>query len=214
MNIMQPHSSFRRVIAALLLTTLCASAPALHAQAQDRAKGEEMLRQARTDLAEANRLADAAISASEKAQADQAAAAQKRAAALKLQRDAFMLIHDSNRARAAELRARADELARRGRADLLELQRLKKAVENEEETAAGDNASVASIRAKIPSMKPAEQADAAKWADSTANQAAEEAAEANGLKPRIAPLQAEIDHLKTEIERMKQEAQRLAPEEK
>src|ERR1700753_3590842 len=121
------------VTSGILLRELSAAA-SVHAQ--DKVKGEEMLRQARADLAEANRMSEAAVAATQKAQEDQEAATHKREEAVKLQRAAFLLIRDSNRMRAAEIRMRVDEQELQVKSEFVEQMRLQRLATHQQQTAA------------------------------------------------------------------------------
>ncbi len=208
--------SSRILSTCVLLTALlvAASAQGQAQMQQDKARGEEMLRQARTDLAEANRMSQAAIAATQKAQEDQEAAAVKRRQAVQLQRQAFLLIHDSNRMRAAELRARADEQAAQGRSEEIELRRLKSLLSQQQATATGDTESAALVRSTASTASPAEKPELEKTAQSLTEQASQASAEAAGLAQRIAPISAEVARLKDSIKMEREQADRLAPEEK
>jgi hypothetical protein len=207
------HSTHRRAFAAILIAGLL-TAGAGYGQT-DKAKGEEMLRHARTDLAEANRLSEAAVAAEQRAQEDQAAATQKRDDAVKLQREAFTLIRDSKRMRAAELRARASELEVRLKSDKVQRANLA-AQQNHISKIAGDYATAASnIRATaMKETNPSEKAELSQMADSLDKQAKGATADGLPLQNRIVALDPEIATLDREVTEYRQAADRFAPEEK
>jgi hypothetical protein len=203
----------RRIAATGLL--LCTLLAAGSLQAQDKAKGEEMLRRARAEFAEANQLSEAAVAATQKAQEDQEAATHKRDDAMKLQREAFLLIRDSNRMRAAEARARADEEELQLKSENLELARLNRLLAHQQQVA-GDYASGAVNVRNIANKEsnPAEKAELTKMADSLDQQATQAIAAGAPTNQRIIALSTEINRLTESVHMLRQAAQRLAPEEK
>jgi hypothetical protein len=181
-------------------------------RAQERARGEELLRRARADLAEANRLNEASIQSAQAAQQQEETANQKRLEARRLQREAFLLIRDSNRMRAAELRSRAEEEQGQVKTEGNELRRLRGILARQQQTASDATSAAAKLRdlAGVESS-PAEKAELSKMADSLNEQGAQASAEASGIEKRIMPIQAEIGRLNADIRELNEAAQKLAP---
>jgi hypothetical protein len=199
------------VLLALLLTFGIANAWSA-TQEEDKAKGEVMLRQARTDITEANRLAVAAANAQLTAQRDQAIANRKRLQAHSLEREAFLLIRDSKRMEAAELRARAESQAQQVTTEAAELQRLQGLLANEKQITADTTSAAGKIRdAANGAAAPDEKTELLKMADALTTQATTAGSEAAVLQQRIAPVQTEVNRLNTSIANLNQAAQRLAP---
>jgi hypothetical protein len=208
--------STRIMATGLLLVALLAARPAqAQTRAQDKARGEEMVRHARAEFAEANQLSEAASAAAEKAEADQEAASKKREDAAKLQREGFALIRDSNRARAAELRARIDEQKAQARSEDAELKRLQRLLKRQQDVASDNTGGAASLRATANTeANPTDKAELEKMAQTFTEQAAQANEEAAALSQRIAPLSAELARLEGKIKSEREMANRLAPEEK
>ena len=180
--------------------------------AEDRARGEEMLRRAHQDVVEASRLSEASAKAAQIAQQDQETANQKRLQAHNLERAAFLLIRDSKRLAAAELRARAENDEVQVKTEAGELLRLQGLLAHAQQTAADTTSAAAKIRdAANNESNPAEKAELGKMAEALSAQAAESAGEAAGIEKRIQPVQAEINRLNAAIRQLNESALRLAP---
>ena len=135
------------------------------ARVAEKAKGEQMLRQARADLVEANRIYEASIVATQAAERDQATANQKRLEARKLQREAFLLIRDSNRMKAAELRAQAEHDELQTKVEQGELMHLRGLAGHQQQVAADAKAAAAKVRETAANDPiPAEKAELSKMA--------------------------------------------------
>ena len=184
-------------------------------RAEDRARGEEMIRKAHLDLVEANRLTEVAIKAAEVAQHDQEAANQKRIQARRLEREGYLLFRDANRIQAAEIRARAETQELQVRSESVELTRLQGLLAHENQTFADTTSAAANMRdAAKNAPAPAEKAELGKMADALSAQAAAAGSEAAALQKRAAAVLLEIDRLKGNIKRLSETAQRLAPMDK
>ena len=120
---------------------------------EDQARGEAMLRKARADISEASSLSETAANAEMAAQKDLAIANQKRLQAHNLERAAFLLIRDSKRMEAAELRSRAETQAQQVKAEQAELGRLQTLLTNEKQVAADTTASASMKMSIKPSFK-------------------------------------------------------------
>ncbi|MGA2750806.1 MAG: hypothetical protein ABSG59_18705 [Verrucomicrobiota bacterium] len=209
----------RRMITTCLLLAALLTAGALRGQnatrAAEKARGEQMLNQARTDRLEANRLYEASIKAAQTAEQDQEAANLKRLQARRLQHEAFLLIRDSNRMRAAELRAQAEQAELQAKTENVEAMRLRGLLAHQQQVAADAKDAAAKIRnAIVNASDPGEKADMLKMADALNEQGVQAGAEAARIEQRIAPIQAEINRLNASVSQLNQSAQRLAPADK
>jgi hypothetical protein len=210
----------RTTATGLLLAGLLTAVGTLHgwsaSQAEDKAKGEAMLRQAQADLADANKLYDASIRATQLAQHEQEAASQRRLEARKLQREAFLLIRDSNRMQAAELRARAGGEELQVKSESVELARLQALLAHDRQVIADAIGAESKIRdAAKNAPTPGEKTELTKMADSLVQQAAQlRDGEVNATEARITPIQNEINRLNADIKQLTDLAQRLAPMDK
>ena len=204
---------------ALLLAALLTGAGTLTSwsasPAEDKAKGEEMLSRARIGFAEANGMYQASIRAAQLAQQEQALANQKRLEARKLQREAFLLIRDSSRMRASELRAQAERVELQVKTEAGELARLQGLLAHEKQTVTDTTSAAAKIRdAAANESNPTQKAELGKMAESLGGQGAQAGAEAAALEKRIVPVQAEIARLSASVRQLNDAAQKLAPMEK
>jgi len=181
-------------------------------QAEDRVKGEEMLRRAQVDLAAANHLSETAAKSMQTAQLEQETAEQKRLQAHSLEREAFLLIRDANRMATAELRATAegDDLQVKNQtAELVYLQAL---LANQNKIAADASGATAKIRdAALNESAPEAKAELGKMADALNAQVVKANGEAAALDVRIAPVKAEIVRLNASITQLNESAQKLTP---
>jgi hypothetical protein len=205
----------RSFLLATLLTSLGVFAGWGATQAEDKIKGEEMLRRAKVDLAEASHLSETAAQSAQTAQQEQESANQKRLQAHSLEREAFLLIRDSNRMAAAEMRATAegDDLQVRNQtAELLYLQGL---LASQNKIAADTTGAAAKMRdAARDESAPEEKAELGKMADSLSAQVVEATGQASVLEKRMAPVQAEIMRLNAAITQLNESARQLSPVEK
>lgn len=190
---------------------LAAALPVLgQNRAQEKVRGEEMLRRAQADRVEANRLSEAAVVLSQKAQQDQAAAAEKRQEAIKLQREAFLLIHDANRAKAAELIGEAEEQEALIKVESVHLTRLKAELMRELKANQDANNTATHIN-EVSQSEPTEKAELSKMAATFGEQAAGYALQARGTEAQIKPLEQEIQKLEASAQQKRDMAQKLAP---
>jgi len=186
-----------------------------NARAQERARGEQLLLQARRDMAEANRIYEASITAAQAAERDQAMANQKRLEARKLQREAFLLIRDSNRMKAAECRARAEQDELQAKTEDAQLIHLRGLLAHQQQIAADAKAASAKIRdAASNASDPAEKGELNKMADTLNEQGAQASAEAARIEQRLPLVRTEITRLNASATQWNELAQKLAPTEK
>jgi hypothetical protein len=174
-----------------------------------------MLNRARLEMAEANGMFEAAVRAAQLAQQEEATANQKRLEARRLEREAFLLIRDSNQMRAMELRAQAERLELQIKTESGELSRLRGLVAHEKQAAADVSSASAKTReAAANETNPAQKAELAKMADSLTGQATQATTEAAAAEKRIPPVESEISRLSASMKQLNEAAQRLAPGEK
>lgn len=171
-----------------------------------------MLAKARADITEANSLSEAAANAELAAKRDQAIANRKRLQAHNLEREAFLLIRDSKRMEAAELRARAETQTQQLKSEQLELERLQGLLTNAKQVATDTTGAAGRLNdAANAEGAPAEKAELAKMASTLTAQATTATNEAALLQQRINPIRAEINRLNASIAELNRRAQILAP---
>jgi len=209
------HMGVRGGLAVALLTTVGVLNGWGATQAEDRIRGEAMLRHAHVDLAEASHLAETAAQSLQTARQEEETANQKRLQAHRLEREAFLLIRDSNRMAAAELRATAEGDDLQVKNQSAELQYLQALLANQNKIAADSTSAAARMRdAARDETAPEQKTELGKMADALSAQVVEATGEAAALDRRITPIQAEITRLEATISQLNESAQRLAPPEK
>ena len=204
----------RGCLCAALVTTVGVLSGWGATQAEDRIRGEEMLRHAHVDLAEASHLSETAAQSLQTAQQEEETANQKRLQAHHLEREAYLLIRDSNRMAAAELRATAEGDELQVKNQTAELRYLQALQANQNKIAADTTSAAAGMRdAARAESAPEQKTELGKMADALSAQVAEANGEAAALALRIAPIQAEVTRLEAAINQLNASAQRLAPPE-
>ena len=200
------------VLTALVLTLSVPMAGFGATREEEKRQGTILLQEATADRAEARRLSEVAGQTAQTAERERTAARAKLLEAIKLEREALLLLRDANKLKAADLRNRAEVFESRLHEEQLEKARLTGQLNHDRRVASDTAAAATRLQDAIRSeANPAEKTELTKMAESLSKESTRAAGDADSLQQRLTAVSDLTDRLSKDVRILSDAANKLDP---